>query len=416
MKIYLEVYGCTANKADASLIKGVLKENKYEIVKNLSDADFAVILTCTVIDTTEQRMLSRIKKLKASDKKIIIAGCMASIQKEKIKKILPDARFLPPQYSHHIVDIIKNKNIIFEEKNKTCFSKYYDEIIAPIAIAEGCMFSCSYCITTHARGNLRSFPINEIKKDVYNAVNSGCREIQLTAQDTSSFGLDKKTNLGKLLENVVEINKDFRIRIGMMNPFTCLKNLDDIIKGFNSSKIYKFVHLPVQSGDNEILKKMNRKYTVEEFEKIVFIFREKYPDITIATDIIVGFPGETDKQFQNTVDLVKKLKPDITNITRFSPRPGTSAKTMKGRITTEVAKQRSRILSEICDDISFEQNKKHIGRKYNVLITEVGKNNSFMGRSENYKPVVLKEKLQIGAFKNVEIKDAAITFLFASLI
>jgi len=260
MKIYLEVYGCTANKADASLIKGVLKENKYEIVKNLSDADFAVILTCTVIDTTEQRMLSRIKKLKASDKKIIIAGCMASIQKEKIKKILPDARFLPPQYSHHIVDIIKNKNIIFEEKNKTCFSKYYDEIIAPIAIAEGCMFSCSYCITTHARGNLRSFPINEIKKDVYNAVNSGCREIQLTAQDTSSFGLDKKTNLGKLLENVVEINKDFRIRIGMMNPFTCLKNLDDIIKGFNSSKIYKFVHLPVQSGDNEILKKINSIY------------------------------------------------------------------------------------------------------------------------------------------------------------
>jgi threonylcarbamoyladenosine tRNA methylthiotransferase CDKAL1 len=416
MKIYLEVYGCTANKADASLIKGILKENKYEIVKNLSDADFAVILTCTVIDTTEQRMLSRIKKLKASGKKIIIAGCMASIQKEKIKKILPDARFLPPQYSHHIVDIIKNKNISFEEKNKTCFSKYYDEIIAPIAIAEGCMFSCSYCITTHARGKLRSFPINEIKKDVYNAVNSGCREIQLTAQDTSSFGLDKKTNLGKLLENVVEINKDFRIRIGMMNPFTCLKNLDDIIKGFNSSKIYKFVHLPVQSGDNEILKKMNRKYTVEEFEKIVSIFREKYPDITIATDIIVGFPGETDKQFQTTVDLVKKLKPDVTNITRFSARPNTFAKNFNGRITTDTAKQRSRILTEICDNISFEQNKKHIGKKYKVLVTELGKNNTFVTRSENYKPVVLKEKVEIGFFKEVQIMDAAPTYLLASLI
>ena len=111
-KIYLEVYGCTANKADASLIKGILKENKYEIVKNLADAEYALILTCTVIDTTEQRMLSRIKKLKTSGKKIIVAGCMAGIQKEKIKKILPDARFLPPQYSHHIIDILKNENTV----------------------------------------------------------------------------------------------------------------------------------------------------------------------------------------------------------------------------------------------------------------------------------------------------------------
>jgi MiaB-like tRNA modifying enzyme len=361
-------------------------------------------------------MLSLLKKLKTSGKKIIVAGCMASIQKEKIKKILPDASFLPPQYSHHIIDVIENKKTNFIEKNKTSFSKKFDYIIAPIAIAEGCMFSCSYCITTHARGKLRSFPIDEIKKDVSFAVNSGCREIQLTAQDISSYGLDKKIDLGKLLKSVTEIKGEFRIRIGMMNPFTCLKNLDSIIEGFNSSKVYKFVHLPVQSGDNEILAKMNRKYTVQDFEKIVYTFREKYPDITIATDIIAGFPGETDKQFQNTVNLIKKIKPDVTNITRFSARPNTSAKTMKGRITTEAAKQRSRILSEICDNISFEQNKKHIGRKYNVLITEVGKNNSFMGRSENYKPIVLKEKLQIGTFKNVEIKDAAITFLFASLI
>ena len=416
MKIYLEVYGCTANKADASLIKGILQENKYEIVKNFDDADFIIILTCTVIDKTEQRMLSLLKKYRTIGKKIIVAGCMASIQKEKIKKILPEAGFLPPQYSHHIIDIIENKNVNFIEKNKTIFPKKFDDIIASIAIAEGCIFSCSYCITTYARGKLRSFSINEIKKDISFAVNSGCKEIQLTAQDTSSYGLDKKTDLGKLLINVTQINEDFRIRIGMMNPFTCLKNLNSIIKGFNSSKVYKFVHLPVQSGDNEILKKMNRKYTVEEFEKIVYLFRKNYYDITVATDVIVGFPGETDKQFQNTIDLIKKIKPDVTNITRFSARPNTIAKTMKGRITTQVAKQRSKILTEICDDISFEQNKKRIGRKYNILVTEVGKNNSFMGRSENYKPIVLKEKIQIGTFKNVEIKDAAITFLLANLI
>ena len=171
MKIYLEVYGCTANKADASLIKGILQENKYEIVENLDDANFVVILTCTVIDKTEQRMLSRLKKIKTSRKKIIVAGCMASIQNEKIRQIVPNARFLPPQYSHHIIDIIENKNASFIEKNKTSFSKKFDDIIAPIAIAEGCMFSCSYCITTHARGKLRSFPIDEIKKYISFAVN-----------------------------------------------------------------------------------------------------------------------------------------------------------------------------------------------------------------------------------------------------
>jgi MiaB-like tRNA modifying enzyme len=416
MRTYVDVYGCTANKADASIIKGILQKNKYKIVKNLNDADLIIILTCTVIDKTEQRMLSLLKRLKTSGKKIIVSGCMASIQKDKIKKILSDAIFLPPQYSHHIIDILENKNVTFIEKNKTILPKKFDNIIAPINIAEGCMFSCSYCITTHARGRLRSFPISEIKNDIYFAVNSGCKEIQLTAQDTSSYGLDKKTDLGKLLKSVTQFKKNFRIRIGMMNPFTCLKNLDSIIKSFNNSKVYKFIHLPVQSGDNEILEKMNRKYTIQDFKMIVNTFRKKYPDITIATDVIVGFPGETDKQFQNTIDLIKKIKPDITNITRFSVRPNTIAKIMKEQITTEIAKQRSKILTEICYNVSFEQNKKYIGRKFNILITEVGKNNSFMGRSENYKPVVLKNFLKIGIFKNVEIKDAAPTFLFASII
>ncbi len=416
MKFYFEVYGCTANKADSSLIKGILQENNYEIVKNLDDADFIIILTCTVIDKTEQRMLSLLKKLKAYDKKIIVSGCMASIQKEKIIKILPNAKFLPPKYSHHIIDIIENKKITFIDKDKTFFPRKFDEVTAPIAIAEGCKFSCSYCITTHARGQLRSYSIRGIKKNIYLALKSGCKEIQLTAQDTSSYGIDKKTNLGILLMNVTQINQDFYIRVGMMNPYTCLINLNSIISSFNNKKIYKFIHLPVQSGDNQILKKMNRKYTVQDYEKIVYNFRKKYTDITIATDVIVGFPGETEKQFKNTIDLIKKIKPDITNITRFSARPNTKAKIMEGRKNTEISKQRSKFLTEICSEISFEQNKKYIGRKYKILITEIGKKNSVIGRTENYKPVVLKDNLHIGTFKNVKIKDAASTHLFASLI
>lgn len=416
MKAYIEVYGCTANNADAAIIKGVLQEHKYEIVKNLDDADFVVILTCTVIDTTEQRMLSRLKKLKKTGKSIIVAGCMASVQKEKVKSINPNVKILPPQYSHHIVDLLNDYNFVFKDENKTLFPKYFDSIIAPISIAEGCLFSCSYCITSIARGKMRSFPINEIKDDVSFSIKNGCKEIQLTAQDTSSYGMDIKSNLGILLKNIAEIKGEYRIRVGMMNPYTCMKNLESIISGFKDPRIYKFLHLPLQSGDNNILDKMNRKYYTQDFLEIIKNFKNIYPEITISTDIIVGFPSETNRQFQNTITLLKSFKPDITNITRFSARPYTKAKIMKGRIKTEIVKQRSKILTKICKEISNEKNKRHLGKKYSVLITEKGKNKTFVGRSGNYKPVVLKENVKIGSFVNVKIKDARPTYLVGSII
>jgi len=416
MKIFTKVYGCTANKADASLIKGILIENNYELVKKQEESDRIIVLTCTVIDTTEQKILSKLRKYKETGKPIIIAGCMASVQTEKIKKILPNARFLPPQYSHHVIDLINSGKTFFKDEHKTSFPKHFDSITAPVSIAEGCMFSCTYCITTLARGNFRSFPINEIKKDVDLAVKKGCKEIQVTAQDTSSYGLDSKSNLGDLLSEVCKVQGDFRIRVGMMNPYTCKKSLEPILQGFKNSKIYKFIHLPVQSGDNVILEKMNRKYTVNNFIKIVETFRKKFPEITLSTDIIAGFPTETNEQFNHTIELLKKVKPDITNITRFSARPNTKAKKMKGRIKTEIAKERSKKLTEICSVISKEKNKKHIGKNYKILTTGIGKNNTFVGRSENYKVVVLKEKVKIGFFYDVEITDFGPTFLIGRLI
>ena len=416
MKVYVEVFGCTANKGDASLVRGVLKENGHEIVENIDNADALVILTCTVIDTTEQRMLSRLKIFKETDKKVIVAGCMASVQTDLIKSIIPNAGLLPPQYSHHVSELLEGKSVDFVEKNKTRFSKHFDDIIAPISIAEGCMFSCSYCITSHARGKLKSYPIDEIVNDICFAINQGCREIQLTAQDTSSYGLDIKQNLGELLTNVSKIKGEYRIRVGMMNPYTCHMNINSILEGFGDSRIYKFLHLPVQSGDNDILKKMNRKYTVQDFLGIIKKFRENYPDITISTDVIVGFPTETDEQFQNTIDLLKKVRPDITNITRFSARPNTLAKTMKGRIKTEIVKERSKILTDLCNNISKENNLRHIGKKYSILITEKGKNNTSVGRTENYKPVVIQNFVKIGEILPVKIIDAAQTYLVGSII
>jgi threonylcarbamoyladenosine tRNA methylthiotransferase CDKAL1 len=278
------------------------------------------------------------------------------------------------------------------------------------------MFSCSYCITCKARGKLRSFPVAEIKNNVKDAIRQGCKEIRITAQDTASYGLDIGLNLGVLLKEIVRLDGDYRVRVGMMNPYTLKKNFDEILNWFQNTKIYNFIHLPFQSGSNNILRKMNRKYTVEEFEVIVKKFRNIFPNLTLATDVIVGFPTESDEDFQKTVKLLETVKPDITNITRFSARPFTEAKKMKGRVDTKISKTRSKFLTDFCSNISKENNKKFVGKNFDVLITERGKNNTMISRTDCYKPVVLKEKnLDIGQTINVKILKAENTYLVGNI-
>jgi len=416
MKIYLEVYGCTANKSDASLVKGLLKEGSHETVEKIDNSDVIILLTCTVIGTTEQRMLSRLRMFKKTGKRIIVAGCMASAQSDLVKSIVPNAKLLPPQYVFNILDLLGDKKLSFKTINKTLLPKYYENIVAPISIAKGCMFSCSYCITSIARGKLKSYPIGEVVQDVCSALRQGCKEIQLTAQDTGSYGLDSDCDLSELLDRVCKIEGEYRIRVGMMNPYTVKKNFDSILQAFDDKKIYKFLHIPVQSGDNNILKKMNRKYKVDDFLEIIKKFRKKYLDSTISTDIIVGFPTETNEQFQHTIDLLKTVKPDITNITRYSARPFTKAKMMEGRIRTDVAKERSKFLTKLCIELSKKNNRNHIGKKYTVLISEKGKKNTVIGRTESYRPVVLREKAEMGKITSVIITDAAPTYLYGRLI
>ena len=416
MKIYLETYGCTANKSDASIILGLLKQNNHQITNKMDDSDVLILLTCTVIGTTEQRMLSRLRKYKKFKKKIIVTGCMASIQSDLVKSILPNAYLIHPKKIHQIIRIINDQPCDKNLKNKQYAPKHFEDINAPISIAEGCMFSCSYCITSPARGQLISYEADEIERDIRDALSQNCKEIQLTAQDTASYGLDIKSNLGKLLTKICKIEGDYKIRVGMMNPYTALLNLDSIKNGYNNEKIFKFLHLPVQSGDNDILHLMNRKYLVNDFLKIIKKFRDKYPQISISTDIIVGFPNETEEQFDNSVNLIERIKPDIVNVTRYSARPNTKAKSMKGRISTKIAKDRSKYLVDICKKLSFDKNLKYNEKILSVLILKKGNNGFFIGRTDNYKPVIINEKVKIGERKNIKIIDTDSIHLFGKLI
>jgi threonylcarbamoyladenosine tRNA methylthiotransferase CDKAL1 len=416
MNVYIETYGCTANKSDERLLIGLIEHNHHRIVSNMNDADVLVLLTCTVIGTTEQRMLSRLKVFKQAHKQIIVTGCMPSVQPSLIKTIVPDASLLPAQYICSINDVIAGFPPSYVESKKTSLPKRFDGVIAPIAIAEGCLLSCSYCITRVARGTLRSFPIDEIAADLCGAIQQGCKEIQLTAQDTASYGFDIGKNLGDLLQKISLLTGDFRVRVGMMNPGTVKKNIAPILAGFQHPHIYQFLHLPVQSGDDTILLSMNRNYTSLEFITIVQRFRKALSNLTLSTDVIIGFPGETEEQFQRTIELLQKVQPDIINITRFSARPFTPAKTMKGRIPTHIVKERSTRITDICARITLEKNKSHLGKHYTVLITEHGKQETVSGRAENYKQIVLKEPAQIGDIVSVEVIEAFQTYLVGRLI
>ena len=287
-----------------------------------------------------------------------------------------------------------------------------------IQLSEGCLGKCTYCITRFARGKLKSYKPKSIIKSVRTAISKGFKEIWLTSQDNSSYGLDIGTNLAELLKEILKIDGDYKIRIGMMNPMF-LKNSSNLIDIFKDERIFKFVHIPVQSGSNKILKLMKRGYTVEEFEHIVKSFR-KNPNMTIWTDIIVGFPTETEEEFQMSVELLKRIKPDYVNVSRYSNRPGTEAKKMK-QVPTEIKKERSRIMSKLVNQIAFEKNKKWINWNGKILIDEYNeKKKNFIGRNFAYKPVILdnnsNHKISLGSKINVKIVDSASTYLKGILI
>lgn len=377
----------------------------HEPVDSVDDADIIILNTCTVVEPTEKKMIKRMGELRRSGKKVVVTGCMAKAQPNRIMIRLPDSVILPPNRYCEFDSIIK-QNYGCGEMITT--PDYKTSCIIPIA--QGCLGNCSYCITKIARGDLSSFPENEILERFDTMIKNGVREVLVTAQDTACYGLDKNTDLAELIEKMLLREGEYRIRIGMMNPNGLEPILDKLLDAIKDPRVYKFFHMPVQSGSNEVLKNMKRHYTAERFMDIVHRIRNRYPDVSIATDMIVGFPGETDEDFEKSLNLMKELKADTINITRFSARPGTDATSMKqvhGRISAE----RSAEMTKVKNEIEYRVNHALIGKRYKVLVTESGKDNTVIARTENYRPVVLENDVPLGKFLEVTITECASTYL-----
>jgi MiaB-like tRNA modifying enzyme len=345
---------------------------------------------------------------------------MPRVEKNTIEKINPQASMIGPDSIEKIVDVvdaaIKGKKVLFTEdlrKPKVCLPKVRrNPFVDIIPIAIGCLSNCSYCLTKLARGKLFSYPVEAIVKEAKQAVNSGCKELWITSQDNSCYGKNSGTSLSNLLNEICKIEGKFFVRVGMMNPLHTKAIIHELIESYKNEKIFKFLHIPLQSASNRLLKLMNRGYTVNDFLEIVEKFKKEFPKLTLATDVIVGFPTETEKEFEETFELIKKVRPDIVNISKFGARPKTEAAKMQ-QLDRKIINERSEILHRLVKQISLENNKKWIGWKGEVFVDEKI-SDGFVGRNFAYKPVVIKTNENIfGKFVNVEVINATSNCLIA---
>jgi MiaB-like tRNA modifying enzyme len=421
---YVQTYGCTSNKFDSERMMGLLQQAGHKIVAKPEQADYFLLNTCAVKSQTEERVIHRMKELSKSNKKMIVAGCLTKINPERIKKVVPDfSAMIDTRSIHKITEVVVRtengeKNIVEVSQipgNKLLLPRFSFSNNAIVKISEGCLSRCSFCATKFARGDLYSYRPDDIRDNIRQGLKEGCKEFHLTSEDSSAYGRDLKTNLPDLLDSISEIEGNFFVRVGMMNPLHFKRvEIKNLIEAFKSEKIFKFLHLCVQSGSNKILKDMRRGYKVEDFVNYVAEFRKEIPQLTLETDVIVGFPTETDDDFQQTVELVKKIKPDVVNISRYGSRPKTDAAKMK-QIDPRIVNERSGILHDLVNKISLEKNKQWIEWKGSVIVDQKVKD-FVVARNFAYKSVVIKENIPLGKIIDVEILHADKHSIFAQTV
>ena len=411
MEIYFETYGCTANQNSTEIMKGLVKQSGLNITSNEKFADLIVINSCIVKEPTQEKIRRKIQILSEKNKKIILTGCMPKLNRKNlqhknlfllstsnIKKIIPLIQDIKDRTYDEDKYLIKSceikSNLPKISNNKT---------IGINQISEGCLGNCTYCITRLAKGKLYSYPEKTILSSIKNDLQSGCKEIWITSQDNASYGNDEnKSNLPKLLKEILKLKFKFKLRIGMMNPNNVLQILPELIKIYKDSKMFKFLHIPIQSGSDKILKSMNRHYTQKDFLKIVNNFKKEFRNISIATDVIVGYPGETEKDFNETCKIIKEIQPEILNVSKMWHRPKTPAEILKP-ISSKLKSERAKKLLKLHFEICKENQKKFKNTEHEILIDQKGFENTWLGRNENYKLFAVQSNKKILG-KKIKIK------------
>ncbi len=420
MRVSIKTFGCTLNQSDSELMSGLLGNSGIGVSDD-GHADVTIVNTCTVKKVTEQKILYLLSKLEAQGKHIVVTGCMASANKDKIMKAAPHASIVGTSSIHRIVEAVKSasaeERILLgghEKTDKLAFFNPSKNVIAKVPVSEGCLSDCSFCETKFARGPLNSFSEGLILKAIELSVRQGAKEIQLTSQDMGAYGLERGTNIAELMHKIAMMDGDFKVRIGMLNPEHLHRYIDDLIDALKCRKFYRFLHLPVQSGSDSVLESMCRHYSSDEFMGYVTAIKKAIPDITLSTDVIVGYPGESDEDFQQTKGLIGAMRPGITNISKFAARPHARASRLE-QLDSSVLNSRSTDLYRFTRVIQHSDNSSLIGNSIRILLTEKS-DISINGRSDTYKEVMVKdgaEGFRIGSSLVARVYGASVSGVYA---
>lgn len=423
-KYFLKTYGCQMNEHDSENMKAILEEMGFKETENMEDADLVLLNTCSIRENAHNKvfgMLGRAKHLKSTKKDLIvgIAGCMA--QEEVVaQEILKKYKWMDfvlgthniEQLSELVYDSLKKHELKIEAQS--CEGKVLEglpttrnsKVKAFVNIMYGCDKFCTYCIVPYTRGKQRSRKPDDIIKEVEQLVKDGYQEVTLLGQNVNAYGKDLNIDytMTDLLTDVAKTNIN-RIRFVTSHPWDFTDDMIETIAKYEN--IMPSIHLPVQSGNNEILKLMGRRYTKEEYLTLFNKIKEKIPNVSITTDVIVGFPNETEEQFNDTLDLVNKCKFDLAFTFIFSKRVGTPAEKMKDNISLEEKEERLYKLNELINKYALENNEKLLNRTVKVLVEGPSdKNNMLMGYTDTNKLVNLKgPKDIIGKIVDVKIID-----------
>ena len=425
-KVFIKTHGCQMNEYDSAKMLDLLSEKEEFTATNTpEDADLLVLNTCSIREKAQERVFHQIgrwKKLKDKNPnlKIAIGGCVASQEGKKLSQRAPAVDIVfGPQTLHRLPNLYKEASDTEKKQLDISFPKIEkfdylpqtssDTVTAFVSVAEGCNKYCSFCVVPHTRGHEVSRPVEDILVEIEALAFKGVREVNLLGQNVNNFKgtfEGEKKSLAFLIEKVSKVNGIDRIRYTTSHPFEFKDDLVDLYK--DTPELVSHVHLPVQSGSDRILKLMRRRYSAASYLELISRIRENRPGISFSSDFIVGFPGETDKDFQDTLDIVEKVGFDESFSFIYSPRPNTPAAEMEDNVSKDIKKERLSILQHKLNELSSKISRKMVGSIESCLVLGVSKRNpgELQARTENNRVVnFATDEDVVGKFVNLEIVD-----------
>ena len=425
-KVFIKTHGCQMNEYDSAKMMDLLSEKEeFTATDTPEDADLLVLNTCSIREKAQERVFHQIgrwKKLKDKNPnlKIAIGGCVASQEGKKLSQRAPAVDIVfGPQTLHRLPNLYKEASDTEKKQLDISFPKIEkfdylpqsssDSVTAFVSVAEGCNKYCSFCVVPHTRGHEVSRPVEDILVEIEGLASRGVREVNLLGQNVNNFKGSfegEKKSLAFLIEKVSKVNGIDRIRYTTSHPFEFKDDLVDLYK--DTPELVSHVHLPVQSGSDRILKLMRRRYSSASYLELISRIRENRPGISFSSDFIVGFPGETDKDFQDTLDIVEKVGFDESFSFIYSPRPNTPAAGMEDNVSKDIKKERLTILQHKLNELSSKISRKMVGSIERCLVLGVSKKNpgELQARTENNRVVNFATDANVvGKFVNLEIVD-----------